>query len=340
MFQIGPVQLKTPLLLAPMAGYCDLPFRILCRELGGVGLACTDLLNCHSILRGTPAALKLAATNQADQPLCMQLYGNCDDPLPQAARWAADHGAAIVDINMGCPVDKVAKKNGGSLLLCDVDSTVRLADRIVKALEGTAVPITAKLRLGWDRSRIVAPQLAVKLENVGISAITVHGRTTDQFFKGTVDYAGIKEVVDAVGSIPVIGNGDITKPQDATRMMRLTGCKALMIARGAIRAPWIFQQIQTFMEQGQAGAEPSQAAKIRIMLRHLELLVEHLGEKEAVLCMNQRVSWYGKTMGHIKPLKESLRLARSSRQMRTTLLNWLEIEQTDRLGLGQLAAVG
>ena len=126
--RIGHIQLETPLLLAPMAGYCDLPFRILCRELGGVGLASTDLLNCHSILKGHPRALHLAATAPADRPLCMQLYGNASDPLPDAARWAVDHGAIVIDINMGCPVDKVAKKNGGSLLLCDIDSTVRLAE--------------------------------------------------------------------------------------------------------------------------------------------------------------------------------------------------------------------
>src|SRR5688572_24405481 len=180
--KIGNVQLRTPLLLAPMAGFCDLPFRILCRELGGVGLASTDLLNCHSILRGTPRALELAATCEADRPLCMQLYGNSEDPLPEAARWAADHGAVIVDINMGCPVDKVAKKNGGSLLLCDVDLTVRLAERIVRAVRDRGVPVTAKVRLGWDRNRIVAPRLAVALENVGIAAVTVHGRTTEQMF--------------------------------------------------------------------------------------------------------------------------------------------------------------
>jgi tRNA-dihydrouridine synthase B len=329
MFKIGPVTLETPLLLAPMAGYCDLAFRVLCRELGGVGLASTDLLNCHSILRGNRTALKLAATCAQDQPLCMQLYGNSEDPLPEAAKWAVDHGAAIIDINMGCPVDKVAKKNGGSLLLCDVDSTVRLAERIVRAVahsgggdaSGPNVPVTAKVRLGWNRSRIVAPQLAVKLENVGIAAITVHGRTTDQFFKGNVDYLGIAEVVAAVRSIPVIGNGDITEPEHVLQMMRATGCKAVMIARGAIRAPWLFRRAWNLLKSGDCGPQPDNLEKIGIMLRHLDLLLEHAGEREAVLCMSKRVSWYGKTMGHIKPLKEALRLATSASQMRNALLS-------------------
>lgn len=326
MLKIGAVQLKTPLLLAPMAGYCDLPFRLLCRELGGVGLASTDLLNCHSILRGAAGAMRLAATCEADQPLCMQLYGNSQDPLPEAARWALDHGAKIIDINMGCPVDKVAKKNGGSLLLCDVDSTVHLAERIVSAVaqhSSGRVPVTAKIRLGWDRTRIVAPQLARRLEEVGIAAITVHGRTTEQFFKGEVDLSGIADVVAAVRAIPVIGNGDITEPEHALHMMRITGCAGVMIARGAIRAPWLFRQTQRLLETGDAGPEPSRREKMQIILRHLDLLVQHAGERDAVLCLSRRIAWYGKTMGHIKPLKEALRLARNTQEMREALLRWL-----------------
>jgi nifR3 family TIM-barrel protein len=330
MLRIGNVQLKTPMLLAPMAGYCDLPFRILCRELGGVGLASTDLLNCHAILRGTPRSLELAATSSADQPLCMQLYGNSADPLPEAARWAVDHGAVVVDINMGCPVDKVAKKNGGSLLLCDVDSTVRLAERIVRALEGTGVPVTAKVRLGWDRTQIVAPRLAAQLEQVGIAAVTVHGRTTDQFFKGSVDFLGIRSVVAAVANIPVIGNGDITEPEHIIEMMAKTGCAGVMIARGAIRAPWLFRRTLNLLKTGVPGPEPSNCEKVRIMLRHLDLLIEHLGEKQAVRCMNQRVSWYGKTMGSVRPLKEAIRLATNSAQIRTTLLDALSALETAR----------
>lgn len=320
-----------------MAGYCDLPFRILCREIGGVGLASTDLLNCHSILRGHPAAMKLAATASADQPLCMQLYGNCSDPLPEAARWAIDHGAVIIDINMGCPVDKVAKKNGGSLLLCDVDSTVRLAEKIVAAVAHENVPVTAKVRLGWDRTRIVAPKLAAMLENAGIAAVTVHGRTTEQMFKGQADLDGIAEVVASVKSIPVIGNGDITEPQHVTRMMEYTGCAGVMIGRGAIRTPWLFRRAEVLLRTGIAGEEPTQVEKMRIIRRHLELLVEHLGEHDAVLCLSRRISWYGKTMGHIKPLKEAIRLAKTSAEMFAALDEWIGVI-AEREMLSPLAA--
>jgi nifR3 family TIM-barrel protein len=260
----------------------------------------------------------------------MQLYGNAQDPLPEAARWAVDHGAVIIDINMGCPVDKVAKKNGGSLLLCDVDSTVRLAEKIVNAVRvgGRNVPVTAKVRLGWDRTRIVAPRLAVALENIGIAAVTVHGRTTEQMFKGRADLDGIAEVVSAVKSIPVIGNGDITEPQHVTHMMEYTGCAGVMIARGAIRTPWIFQRAWQLLQTGVAGAEPMLLEKIRIVRRHLELLIEHLGEHDAIMCLSRRISWYGKTMGHIKPLKEAIRVARSTRDMFDALDRGLELAAT------------
>ncbi len=324
MLRIGPVTLESPLLLAPIAGHTDLAFRLLCRELGGVGLASTDLLNCYSVLRGAATALDLAKTSPDDQPLCMQLYGNDQDPLPDAARWAVDHGAVVVDINMGCPVDKVAKKNGGSLLLCDPDRTARLAERIVRAVAqhtggGGGVPVTAKIRLGWDDSCIVGPRLARMLEDAGIAAITVHGRTTVQYFKGEVRIDGIAAVVSAVKSIPVIGNGDVREPEDVIAMMERTGCAGVMIARGALRTPWLFARALELLRTGVCLPEPTFEEKIRIILRHLDLMVEHEGERVAVRTLNQRISWYGKTMGHIKPLKERVRLARSAAEMRRAL---------------------
>ena len=333
MLKIGPVQLDSPLLLAPMAGQFDLAFRILCRELGGVGMASTDLLNSHSLLRGSPTALKLAASDPADQPLCMQLYGNKDDPLPDAAKWAVDHGASVIDINMGCPVDKVCKKHGGSLLLCDVSGTVKLAQRIVRAVQADGIPVTAKVRLGPDRSKIVAPELAHRLEGVGIQAITVHGRTTEQKFKGPVDYEGIAQVVEAVDSIPVIGNGDITEPQHVTHMLDATGCAGVMIGRGALRRPWLFRQAEELLRTGSIGAEPTQTEKFQIILHHLALLEKHQDERAAVICLRQRISWYGKTMGHIKPLKEAIRTSQSTDEIRSVLQSWQQQEECRTMGL-------
>jgi tRNA-dihydrouridine synthase B len=324
---IGGLQLDSPALLAPMAGHCDLPFRRLCREHGGVGLASTDLLNSHSILRGSPRAMNLAATCEQDSPLCMQLYGNEEDPLPEAARWAVDHGAAIVDINMGCPVDKVAKKHGGSLLLCDTDSTVRLTQRIVEAITpATGIPVTAKIRLGWDDRQLVGSELARRLEDIGIAAITVHGRTTEMRFKGEVRLGGIAEVKAAVKAIPVIGNGDIRCAEDARAMVEATGCDAVMVGRGALRRPWIFNQIRSLLVDGVELPDPTFRERIDCIERHLDLILEHQNERMVIHRLRSAIAWYGKTMGHIKPLKDRIRTATSSEEIRRALHDWRSCE--------------
>ena len=304
-----------------MAGHCDLPFRVLCRELGGVGLASTDLLNVHSLLRGAAKALKLAATCEADSPLCMQVYGNSNDPLPEAGLWAIDHGAAIVDINMGCPVDKVAKKHGGSLLLCDVDDTVRLAERMVEAVTTqTGAPVTAKIRLGWDDGRIVGPELARKLEQVGIAAITVHGRTTEQMFRGEVNHAGIAAVVKAVDDIPVIGNGDIQSVADAEAMIDRTGCHGVMVARGALRKPWLFRQIQGKLRDGVDLPDPTRTEWLGVIERHLDLILEHRDERASLHRLRSGISRYAKGMHGLWKLKGQIRAATSAEAIRQALL--------------------
>jgi tRNA-dihydrouridine synthase B len=310
--RIGPVQLDSPLLLAPIAGHTDLAFRILCREQGGVGCAYTDLLNSRAILKETSRTLDLARTNEFDQPAGMQLYGNSEDPLPEAAVWAVDHGARIIDINMGCPVDKVAKKNGGSLLLRDCGSTTLLAKRIVDAVTrhtGGRVPVTAKMRLGWDPEHRVAPILARQLADIGIAAVTVHGRYTVQFFSGKADWNAIGEVVEAVPRIPVIGNGDVTEPEHVTELIRASGCAGVMIGRGAMRTPWIFRRAKALLDTGTVGPEPCVSDKFRAILRHLELAAQYDGEDRARKLLRQQIAWYGKSMGHIKPVKEAVRTA-------------------------------
>ena len=331
---IGPLRLESPLLLAPIAGHCDLAFRILCREQGGVGLASTDLLNSRAVLRGSPRSLELAATDPADQPCGMQLYGNWDDPLPEAACWAIDHGARLIDINMGCPVDKVAKKNGGSLLLCDALGTVRLAERIVEAVRrhsGGRVPVTAKTRLGWDPERFVAPTLARDLESAGIAAVTVHGRWTVQLFSGKADWDRIGEVTRAVRGIPVIGNGDVTEPEHVPSLMRASGCTGVMVGRGALRTPWLFRRAAALLREGTAAPEPSVHEKLRCVARHLELLERHHSPEHVLHCMRSRISWYGKTMGHVRDLKERFRTATEPRGMREALGEWLDRTRSTHL---------
>ena len=326
MLRIGPVQLESPVLLAPIAGHADLPFRRLCREEGGVGCAYTDLLNCHSVLLERPKALFLARTCEEDSPLGMQLYGSAQDPLPEAAHWAINHGAKIIDINMGCPVDRVAKKHGGSLLLRDCSRTLDLVERVLKVVEthgGGQVPVTAKVRLGWDADSIVAPTLARDLEQAGIAMVTVHGRTTVQRFSGRANWDGIGEVVSAVQSIPVIGNGDVSEPEDAVELVRQTGCSGVMIARAALRKPWLFRRAAAALMHGDPGPEPTFNDKIRTVIRHLDLLEEHDEPRAILSTMCKRISWYGKSLGHVKPLKEAVRTATNTGTIREALESWL-----------------
>jgi len=317
--RIGNVKLESPVFLAPMAGIADLPFRMLCRELGGVGLAGSELLNARAIVQGRNAICNKALPPPEDSPLSVQIYGSVDDPLPEAAAWAVERGAKIIDINMGCPVDKVCKKNGGSLLLKTPGKTATLAKQIVDVCDG--VPVTAKIRLGWEEGELTAPELGKRLEDSGIAAITVHGRTTRQMFRGRACLDGIAKVVDAV-SIPVIGNGDINSPESAERMFQHTHCDAVMIGRHAMKAPWIFDDISRHL-RGEMPVFRDRNTKIQIILRHLALILKYRSERAALHCMTNRIALYGRTLGHIKPLKERVRLAKSAGEIREALETWL-----------------
>jgi tRNA-dihydrouridine synthase len=377
MLRLGPVQLATPLLLAPIAGYCDLAFRTICREWGGVGLACTDLLSPQGLLRGTATSLDLAKTNDFDKPVGMQLYGSDPDIMAEGARWAVEHGATVVDINMGCPVDKVTKKDGGSALLTNIERAVALAARVAKELEkcpiseeewhrrqgnrtssppvptpqspvpppsspvpspqspvpARFVPLTCKIRLCWHTSdyesgAACSPHLARMLADVGVVAVTVHGRTTEMKFGGVVQLPGIARVVDAVnGAIPIIGNGDVREPIDAERMMRATGCSGVMIGRGALSTPWIFRDTLAHLRKvGLAGPplapgeelppEPTETEKLDTLRRFFDLMRTQRDDRYAIYQINRRVSWFAKRLQRdlgngklesIKPFKEAMR---------------------------------
>ncbi len=306
---IGPVTLASNCMLAPVANYCDLAFRIITRAWGGVGLACTDLLSPHGLLRGNQQSMDLARTHDLDQPIGMQIYGCDPDILSQGAVWAVEHGATIVDINMGCPVDKVAKKNGGSMLLRDACATTRLTERVVEAVykaSGGKVPTTAKLRLGWDDDTIVAPTLTKQLESIGIAAITIHGRTTEQRFRGEVRHDGIAEVVAAANKIPVIGNGDVKTGEDCVRMIEYTKCAGVMIGRGSFSRPWIFRDCWALQTTGATPDEPTEREKIESIRRYFDLMIEFRGEHYAMTKIRQRISWFGKALGPCKGLRMRL----------------------------------
>jgi nifR3 family TIM-barrel protein len=319
---VGNIPLATNLLLAPIAGYCDLAFRLVARSCGGVGLGCTDLLSPDAVLRETQRTLSLAATCDDDQPLAMQLYGSDAQKLADAARWAEDHGAQVVDINMGCPVDKVTKRDGGSKLLCNPDNTLWLVERVASSLR--RAPLTAKLRLGWDDSSIVAPSLAARLEDAGVALVTVHGRTTEMRFSGQARLEGIAQVVAAVKRIPVVGNGDVRTPQDAKRMIDVTGCAGVMIGRGALSTPWIFRDTWSYLTTGVIPEPPGIREKVRLMCTHFRNLCELRNERSAVVEFRKRVSWYSKRMHPCRMLKDEVRLMDTAAQFEDIVRRFLD----------------
>ena len=292
--RIGSLTIPTPLFLSPLAGYTNLPFRLVVREVGGVGLCTTDLVNARSLLEKNPKAFKLIETNAADTPLAVQLFGSVPEEMRDAAAFLESRGVASVDINMGCPVKKVVKIGGGSAMMTELDKTSALVKGMVDAVK---IPVTAKMRLGWDDDNLTAPDLARALEDVGVAAIFVHGRTREQGFGGTVNLAGIRKVVEAVKTIPVIGNGDIITPQAAKKMFDDTGCAGVSIGRGAFYNPWIFQHTNHFITTGELLPDPSFAERIRVMCRHLDLMVEVFGEEVGCRMFRKVAPWHAKRFG-------------------------------------------
>ena len=329
--RIGSLALQSNLFLSPLAGYTNLPFRLVVREIGGVGLCTTDLVNARSLLEKNKNAFKLIETRPADSPLAVQLFGSVPEEMRDAAVMLELLGFASVDINMGCPVRKVCSGGGGSTMMTELAKTAALVRGMVEAVK---IPVTAKMRLGWDDENLTAPDLARALEDVGVAAIFIHGRTRQQGFGGMVNLAGIRAVVEAVKTIPVIGNGDVTTPQAAKKMFDETGCAGVSIGRGAFYDPWIFKRTLHFLKcsvgvppaqrvrqheqesensfsiaaetgrrdacattEGELLPEPTFAERVRVMCRHLDLMIEVFGEKLGCRMFRKIAPWHAKRFG-------------------------------------------
>jgi nifR3 family TIM-barrel protein len=301
--RLGPHALSSNLFLSPLAGYTNLPMRLTLRELGGLGWVTTDLVNARSLLERNPVALKLTATGPADQPMAIQLFGSVPEEMRDAAVACEALGAQGVDINMGCPVKKVVKIGGGSAMMTELAKTAALVRGMIAAVK---IPVTAKMRLGWDDDNLTAPDLARVLEDVGVAAIFVHGRTRAQGFSGGVNLAGIRAVVEAVKQIPVIGNGDVTTPAAAKHMIDETGCAGVSIGRGAFYDPWIFRRTDHFLRTGELLPEPDFAERIRVLRRHFERYVEFYGEDHGARLFRKVAPWYAKRFGPSKPFKQRI----------------------------------
>ncbi len=323
--RIGPLTLSSNLFLSPLAGYTNLPFRLVVREIGGVGLCTTDLVNARSLLEKNQKAFKLVETRPADSPLAVQLFGSVPEEMRDAAIYLESTGIASVDINMGCPVRKVCNVGGGSAMMTELNKTAALVRGLTGAVK---IPVTAKMRLGWDNENLTAPDLARALEDAGVAAIFVHGRTREQGFGGTVKLTGIRAVVQAVKNIPVVGNGDVITPQAAKKMLDETGCAGVSIGRGAFYNPWIFQRTLQYLQSFRRGElhepqtfhapdkvrdscnsslranelvellpEPTFAERVRVMCRHLDLMIEVFGEEHGCRMFRKVAPWHAKRFG-------------------------------------------
>src|SRR4051794_22917595 len=300
---LGETPIPSRFFLAPLAGYTTLAFRLAVRELGGLGLATTDLVNARALMLRSRRTMELIQTCPADRPVAVQIYGNSTDEMRDAARWLEDYGVTSVDINMGCPVHKVTRGGGGSAMLCDRDKTIDLVRHIVEAVR---IPVTVKMRLGWDDASITAPLFARGFEEAGVAAIMLHGRTRAQGFGGTVNLDGIRRTVEAVRRIPVIGNGDIRTIDDAARMRARTGCHGIAIGRGALLNPWIFCQLERWEQTGSPGRSATYGERLDFMVRHFHLLVEHRGERFGCLSFRKVANWYCRVLRPGRDIQQRL----------------------------------
>jgi nifR3 family TIM-barrel protein len=316
---IGDVELANPVAAAPMAGVTDRAYRILARE-AGCGLVFTEMISDQALIYGNPRTRIILEHGGEKGPLAVQIFGSNPDCMARAAEIVAGEGADIIDINMGCPTPKIVKNGEGAALMKNPELAAEIVSRVAARVN---VPVTVKMRKGWDDDHVNAVELARLVEAAGAAAVTVHGRTRAQFYSGQADWDIIRRVKEAVG-IPVIGNGDVRTPLDARRMLEETGCDGVMIGRASMGNPWIFSRTVHYLATGELLPEPTWEEKIRTALRHLDLLVALKGEHIGVLEMRKHAAWYLKGLRGAARLREKINRAGSVQEMRDILTGILD----------------
>ena len=318
-WKIGNIEIKNQLVLAPMSGICNSAFRQICKNMGA-GLVCAEMISDKGMIYGSKKTKEMLYFEESERPISQQIFGSSKETFVEAAKMVYETMKPdIIDINMGCPVPKVAvRSQAGSALLKNPDLIYDIVSAVVKAVP---IPVTLKLRSGWDKLSINAVEVAKKCEAAGASAITVHGRTRSELYSGKCDLDIIKAVKENV-KIPVIGNGDITDYKSAKHMLEYTKCDAIMIGRAALGNPWIFKEINTYLETGKIPEKPTYEEKIAMCNKHIDKLLKIKNERISVLEMRSHIAWYIKGLPFHKEVKEEIFKATTAKEVHEILENY------------------